>query len=189
GPPWTYGKGRVFVQLSLRGSKDGAMSRKLAALRRAGHPCIVVPLDDTYDLGAEFNRWEIATAVAGSVLGIDPFDEPNVKESKDNTAHVLEQYQATGVLPSAPPDLADAGIRAWTTLRVPPSIARVGARARKGPDGVRRLVDALCRAVRPGDYVALMAYLKMDDATRGRLERLRLRIRARCRVATTLGFG
>lgn len=179
-----YGKDRVFVYLRLRRARNLAIERRLAALERAGHPCIIVTLEDTYDLGREFMRWEIATAVAGSVLGIDPFDEPNVKESKDNTERALKEYLATGALPSPSPDLEQDGIRIWTTLSL-------GAQreAGRGRQGIRRLMDGLCRSVRPGDYIALMAYLRMDPLTRARLQRLRLRLRERCRVATTLGFG
>ena len=183
GPPAIYGKDRLFVHLKLRGAADGSTDRKLSALRRAGHPCIIVYLDDLYDLGAEFNRWEIATATAGCLLGIDPFDEPNVKESKDNTARVLEEYRSTGVLPSSPPDISDGGIDMWTT--VPFSLERGGRK----PTGLQRVVGALCRSVRAGDYIALTAYMKMDGPTRARLQKLRLRLRRRCRAATTLGFG
>ena len=183
GPPSVYGKDRLFVHLKLRGARDSAIERRLSALRRAGHPSIVIHLDDLYDLGGEFNRWEIATAVAGSALGIDPFDEPNVKESKDNTSRVLDEYRATHVLPSVTPDLVSDDVRIWST--VPPSPRP--ARGRR--DDLERTLDALCRAVRPGDYIAMMAYMKMDAVTRGRLRELRLKLRARCRAATTVGFG
>jgi glucose-6-phosphate isomerase len=183
GPPAIYGKDRVFVHLRLRGAKDTAVDRKLSALRRAGHPCIIIHLDDLYDLGTEFNRWEIATATAGCLLGIDPFDEPNVKESKDNTARVLEQYRATRVLPSSPPDISEGGVDMWTTVPFP--LERGGRKS----TGLQRVLHSLCHSVRPGDYIALTAYMQMDAPTKARLQKLRLRLRDRCRAATTLGFG
>ena len=176
GAPSRYRKDRVFVHLALRGSRDTAIRTRLAALRRAGHPCITVPLDDLYDLGTEFQRWEIATAVAASVLGIDPFDEPNVKESKDNTGRVLEQYRTTGALPATAPDLREKGIDIW-------------APAYKQRRGLAPLFDEFCRSVRPGDYIALMAYLPMEENVDGILGKIRVKLRDRCRTATTLGFG
>ncbi|HET9480837.1 MAG TPA: glucose-6-phosphate isomerase [Candidatus Polarisedimenticolia bacterium] len=182
GPPARYGKDRVFIHLRLRGAPDAAERRRLSDLARAGHPVLSVDLQDLYDLGAEFSRWEIATAAAGSVLGIDPFDEPNVKESKDNTARVLEQYRTTGALPATEPVLTDP-IRVWTTIDLP-------APPRRGrEDSLRLLLAGLCRSVRKGDYIAIMAYLKGDAPTTGRLHRLRMKLRDRCRAATTVGFG
>ena len=183
GAPAVYGKDRLFVHLKLRTSPDASIERRLSALRRAGHPTITVHLEDLHDLGGEFNRWEIATAVAGAALQIDPFDEPNVKESKDNTARVLDEYRATRVLPGSPPDLEQEGVKAWTTVPLLP------ARRRRPLDPMRRLMGGWCGSVRKGDYVAIMAYMRMDPPTLARLGKLRLKLRARCRAATTLGFG
>jgi transaldolase/glucose-6-phosphate isomerase len=90
GEPDSYGDDRVFVQLHLRGQEDKRRQQKIDALRRAGHPLITIELGDALDLGQEFFRWEVATAIAGSILGINPFDQPNVGESKENTNRLLE---------------------------------------------------------------------------------------------------
>jgi transaldolase/glucose-6-phosphate isomerase len=179
-PPSCYAKDRLFVRLKLRGSAEPAVDRRLRALRQAGHPCITIPLEDLYDLGAQFNMWEIATAVAGSVLGINPFDEPNVAESKANTRRVLEQYQATGSLPSTPPDLDEDGVQAWA---VPAAWKNAAA------GGLAPLLAEVRRAVRPGDYVALMAYLPADRLVAARLQSLRLALREAWCATTTLGYG
>jgi hypothetical protein len=142
----------------------------VGSLRAARIPCVTLQLEDLLDLAAEFFRWEFATAVAGAALGIDPFDEPNVKESKDNTNRVLEQYVKTGSLAGEPASASDDGISVF------------------GAPGRQDLTDFLS-AVRPGDYVALMAYVTPSAENEAALQRLRVAIRDEHRVATTLGFG
>ncbi len=141
-PPDTYGDDRLFVAL---GEHDG-----LAALEAAGHPVVRLPYCDPAQLPAEFVRWEIATAVAGHVLGVQPFDQPNVQEAKDATARVL-------AAPAPPPPT--------------PPLAEVLA------------------SLQPGDYLALLAYLPRTSETTAALQDLRLRLRDRHGVATTVGFG
>lgn len=100
-PLRAYGRDRLFVFLRVRGDRNGTLDRRIEALRRAGHPGLRLDLRDHYDLGAEFFRWEFATAVAGHLLRIHPFDQPNVQESKTNTMRVLEEVQVGGTLQSA----------------------------------------------------------------------------------------
>jgi glucose-6-phosphate isomerase len=180
GPPSSYGSDRVFVHLKLRGRSAAPLERSLAGLQRAGHPVITIQLEDLYDLGTEFNRWEIATAAAGSIMKINPFDEPNVKESKDNTNRVLAAYRKDGRLPSPAPALTDQGIEAF---------GWIPRHDGKAPADLRELLAGLCGAAKPGDYIALMAWLPMRPEIARRLAKLRQMLRARCRVATTLGFG
>ena len=137
-----YGTDRIFVAM--------ADDPGLAALEVAGHPVVRLPYASPYQLGAEFFRWEFATAIAGRVLGVQPFDQPNVQEAKEATAAIL------------------AGGR--PDLTAPP------------------LTDVLA-SVRPGDYIAITAYLPRDAETVASLDPLRLRLRDRYRVATTVGFG
>lgn len=98
-PPSNYGQDRLFVVLRLDGDTNETVDRHVGALKHAGHPVVQLRLRDRYDLGAEFFRWELATAIAGHYLGIHPFDQPNVQESKDNTKRILEQVQREGHLP------------------------------------------------------------------------------------------
>jgi len=134
-------------------------------LIRAGHPVIATRLKDAYDIGAEFMRWEIATAVAGRVIDIDPFDQPNVQESKDNTVRLLGEYKDKGALP-------DPG------GRVPASDDDFGTR-----------MQAHLKLIKKGDYVALTAYVERTPAREKLLREIRTVIRDRFKVATTVGYG
>jgi len=156
GDPDAYGGDRVFVALRL-GASPG-FDAQVEALEKSDQPVITLLLDDVFDLGAEFFRWEFAVAVAGAALQIDPFDQPNVQESKDNTRAVLDGYLRSGSLPAL--DGADA-------------------------EAVRALVDGAGE----GDYVALLAYVTPTPENEAALQELRVAIRDRRDVATTLGFG
>jgi hypothetical protein len=172
GEPGVYSDDRLFV--ALRIGDDAAFDRSIDALRQAGNPVVAFDLEDKYDLAAEFFRWEFATAVAGAHLRIDPFDEPNVKESKDNTQAVLQQYEASGALPDEQAAIVDGALRVYGTVT--------------GSSASGALAAHLDTA-NPRDYVALMAYVTPDEANHDALQRLRVAIRDSRRLATTLGFG
>ena len=156
GPPDVYGADRVFVTMSL--GRDAALDATATALEAAGHPVLRLTLDDVYDIGAEFFRWEVATAAAGVILGVNPFDEPNVAQAKEATNTALARFLETGRLPEWPAERAD-------------DLARVLAEAR------------------PGDYIALLAYLTPHRETTAALQDLRTMLRDRTRLATTVGYG
>src|SRR4029077_9988087 len=153
GPPEVYGEDRVFVPMTRSGEADGERESRLVALEKAGHPVVHLRLDDPYDVGQEFFRWEFATAVAGAWLRINPFDQPNVAESKANTKAVLGKG-------SAPSPAASA-------------------------EELQRFLAG----IKPGDYLAIMAYLPPTPENDRRLGAIRLRLRDRLKVATTLGYG
>ncbi|MBL8058690.1 MAG: bifunctional transaldolase/phosoglucose isomerase [Anaerolineales bacterium] len=159
GKPRVYGADRVFVSLRL-GKKDPA-GPALKALARAGHPVIELELADPYDLGGEFLRWEIATAVAGWVLGIDPFDQPDVESAKRNTRALLAEYAQSGALSAAGERLA-------------PDAAKVGKHL---------------RSVKRGGYVALMAYLERTPRREKLLRALQAELRDATGAAVTVGYG
>jgi glucose-6-phosphate isomerase len=171
--PKAYGNDRVFVSLAVGGRHPAS----LKGLEAAGHPVVRVDLSDRYDLGREFFRWEMATAVAGAVLGVNPFDEPNVSESKANTSRILAQYEASGHLPEETPLLKTKSIAVW---------------ADKGLSQDASLQDAvnahLARG-KSGDYVALMAYITNNPAHHRALLALRKKIQSATGLATTLGYG
>jgi len=173
GEPKLYGEDRFFVCTRLEGDENGPMDRLVSGFEGMGHPVATLVLRDGYDLGAEFFRWEFATAVAGMILKIDPFDQPNVQESKENTARVLATYQETGCLPVEMPD--------WTEG----DLAVYGIR---GPNLVTSLASFQSR-IRPGDYFAIMAYLQRSKDVDEALKELRRRVRDKFQVATTLGYG
>ncbi len=157
--PSAYGDDRVFVYLRLRGDANAALDKQAKALVKAGHPLVELALQDRYDLGAEFFRWEFATAVAGHVIGIHPFDQPNVQESKNNTGRILKEVQATGRLPA---------------------VTTVNPRA-----ALSRLMDQ-CE---PGTYVGILAYMQPSRQADRALRRLRHLLVTRTHVATTAGYG
>ena len=167
-----YGKDRMFVYLHLEG--DDTHDVFLNDLSDKGHPVCRIDLKDTYDLGGEFFRWEMATAVAGHVMGINPFDQPNVESAKVQARGMLEEFRETGKLPEPEALLESGDITVYSDL--------------KG-DGIDEITNRFLAQAGPGDYVAIQAYINPFTGASAGLNFLRLKIRDRFRIATTLGFG
>jgi transaldolase/glucose-6-phosphate isomerase len=177
GDPGTYADDRYLIVLRMPG--DG-LDGVLAELERHGVPGQEIALDDPLDLGAEFVRWEVATAAAGIVLGIDPFDQPNVQESKDATKELLAAFRSGGALPVPAPLVSEPGIAATADPKV------LG----ETPVSVEDAVAQLLGSVTAGrDYVAILAYLPADRDVEERLQAVRATIRDATGAAATLGFG
>ena len=157
--PTAYGSDRVFVSLRLRGDRNASLDRTVTALQRAGHPVYSLHLKDRYDLGGEFFRWEFATAIAGHALGIHPFDQPNVQESKDNTGRVLKEVETQGKLP---------------TLAVLTP---------------KQALTQLLEQTTPNRYVAILAYTTPTPQMEAALRALRKALMVRYHLATTAGYG
>lgn len=175
-----YGGDRFFVFLTLAGESRDELSGLAEALAQRGHPARHIELADPLDVGAEFVRWEVATAAAGIVLGIDPFDQPNVQESKDATTALLEAYRSNGALPQPMPILSEPGV----AVSADPAVLG------ETPVSVDGAIGRLLELVRGGtDYVAILAYLPADPPVVERLQAIRARIRDATGAATTLGFG
>jgi transaldolase / glucose-6-phosphate isomerase len=172
GPPDVYGDDRVFCVTTLAGQADTATTALLAALEEAGHPVLEHDVADVADIGGEFLCWELAVAVAGHVLGIDAFDQPNVQESKDNTKRLLAAYAEAGELPAEAPGAGGE--------RVVFPVGDAGLPA--------ALSDFLAQAA-AGDYVALQAYIAPGAARWDELQAMRTDLRDALGVATTLGYG
>lgn len=154
-----YGTDRLFVYLRLKGDQNKQLDRQITGLARRGHPVLTLRLQDCYDLAGEFFRWEVATALAGHLLGIHPFDQPNVQESKDNTARVLATIQSTGRLPKqATATASQAAVQ-------------------------------LKRQCRPGTYVAILAYTTPSSKMEQALRMLRKTLVSHHHVTTTSGYG
>lgn len=181
GKPAVYGNDRLFVYLRREGATDPAQEAGIAALERAGHPVVRIEVSDLYNLGQEFFRWEIATAVAGSIIGINPFNQPDVEASKVATRMLTSQYEQTGELPAESPLFEEGPIQLFADSD---NVAALG-RGRT----LAYYLKAHFARLRPGDYFALLAYLEMNDAHVARLQAIRLAVRDRARVATCLGFG
>jgi glucose-6-phosphate isomerase len=177
--PDDYGDDRCFVLLRTRGELVPEHEALAGELASAGHPVERLEVEDAYGLGAEFVRWEVATAAAGIVLGIDPFDQPNVQESKDATKALLDAYRRDGSLPAPAPIVAETGVAAHAT---PSALG-------DEPVTVDGAVRALIETIAAGDYLAILAYLPQDPDTEERLQALRRRVGEAAGVATTLGFG
>ncbi|HEV2281319.1 MAG TPA: glucose-6-phosphate isomerase [bacterium] len=169
-----YGPDRLFVHLRRRGDTGEPVDGRLRALRSAGHPLIVVEMSDTIDVAPEFFRWEIATAAAGAILGINAFDQPNVQESKDNTNRLLDVVRRERRLPEPAASQTDGTLAVYTDAP--------GA-------NVAATLAEFFRARRPGGYIALLAYLTEAPGTHRRLTAIRARLRDTTRLATTLGYG
>jgi glucose-6-phosphate isomerase len=185
GRPEVYGADRMFAYVRLESAPDPQQDAAVAALEQAGHPVVRIAVADPYDLGQEFFRWEMATAVAGSLLGINPFDQPDVESSKVATRKLTDAYEQTGSLPPEVPVLQEASIAVFADERNAASLAPAA-----GPD--RSLVGTLgghLHRLRPADYFALLAYVEMNPATEERLQAVRHSVRDTKRCATCLGFG
>ena len=154
--PDAYGDDRLFVHLRLEGDDNELVDVTLEDLARSGHPVVRLDLDDLFDLAAEVFRWEFAVAVAGAVLRVNPFDQPDVQAAKDMTNSVLAEFESSGELPGAPDTMP-------------------------APD--------LLSLVRPGDYVAIMAYAHQTPELDAAVDGLRRALMTRFRVATTMGYG
>lgn len=185
GAPSVYGGDRVFVYLRQASAPDVKQDAGIAALENAGQPVVRIDVPEVYDLGQEFFRWEIATAVAGSILGINAFNQPDVEASKIETRKLTTAYETSGSLPPESPLIEEDGIRLFTDAKnAAVLVAAVGSGA--------TLVDYLrahLQRLSAGDYFALLAYIEMNDAHESRLQGIRHAVRDARRVATCLGFG
>ena len=184
GPPDVYGNDRVFVYLRLRGD-DNKAQQQLDALKQAGQPVITIEVADLYDLGQEFFRWEVATAVAGSILGINAFDQPDVEASKVATRQLTTEYEQKGKLPAETPILDQDGIKIFTDERHAQKLRQIGG----SQPTLSGLLGAHLSQLNPGDYFALLGYIQMNVDHEEKLQAIRHAIRDHKHVATCLGFG
>jgi transaldolase/glucose-6-phosphate isomerase len=182
GAPAVYGADRLFAYLRLGSDQDSEHDQAVAALEQAGQPVVRITVSDKMQLGQEFFRWEMATAVAGSILGINPFDQPDVEAQKVKTRELTAAYEKSGALPPETPFATADGI----ALYADPANAEFFK-----PHGtsLASVLEAHLGRVGAGDYVALLAYIERNPAHAQTLQRLRRMIRDRTRAATCLGFG
>ncbi len=179
GPPSVYGDDRLFVSISV-GKLDSETDARLRALEAAGHPVVRRSLCDLYDLGEEFFLWEIATAFAGWRLGIDPFDQPNVQESKDATKELLEAYARAGKLQEQTALAADGALTIY---------ADDNARSSLPSGSFAEILKAHLARAKAGDYVALLDYFEETDEIEQLIQSIRTHLRDATRCATTTGYG
>jgi transaldolase/glucose-6-phosphate isomerase len=176
-----YHHDRLFAYLRLEDDDNDATDAAVAALKDAGYPIIINHLPTEMALGQEFFRWEMATAVAGAILGINPFDQPDVEASKVATRELTAAYERTGVLPDETPLFEADGLRLFTDSA---NAAAIGTH-----DSLASYLRAHLARLNPGDYFALLAYLEMNSLNKAHLQAIRHAVREAKRVATCLGFG
>jgi transaldolase/glucose-6-phosphate isomerase len=189
GAPKVYGNDRLFAYLRLEGASDAAQDAKVAALEKAGNPVVRIAVSHTYTLGQEFFRWEVATAVAGSILGINAFNQPDVEASKIATKQLTSEYEAKGSLPPEKPIVEEAGFKLFTDVKNAADLAKAAAAGPASDGALKNYLRAHLARLGAGDYFALLAYVEMNAEHEGLLQALRMTVRDRKHVATVLGFG
>jgi len=181
GKPDSYGTDRVFAYLRLASAPDRAQDAAVEALEKSGQPVVRIAVQDTYAIGEEFFRWEIATAVAGSIIGINAFNQPDVEASKIATRKLTSEYEATGKLPAEAPFFEGDGVKLYADPK------NAGA-LKQGKSLAEILKTHLARAGQ-GDYFALLGYITMNAENEAALQTIRHSVRDKKKVATVLGFG
>jgi len=170
--PGVYGKDRLFAHLTLE--EDDHFREEILGLEKAGYPVIRIKLGDLHDLGTEFFRWEWATSVAGHLMGINPFDQPNVESAKAQTRKLLEAYRRDGRLPHLTPSFRDSAMDVYSD---------------SSGTGIAGTFGTFMARAQPGNYAAIQAYLNPNRKIILALQNLRHAIRDRHRIAATVGFG
>jgi transaldolase / glucose-6-phosphate isomerase len=188
GAPEVYGSDRIFIYIRLDSAPDPAQERAIAALVPA-HPVVQIDISDPYQLGQEFFRWEIATAVAGSIMGIHPFNQPDVEASKIATRHLTEMYEIAGSLPAEAPSLTEAGIQLFTDAQNAAALSKALSKGSGKAPTLESYLHAHLSRLGAGDYFALLAYIEMNERHEAQLQAIRQTVRDSKRVATVLGFG
>jgi len=183
--PEVYGNDRLFAYIHTEHAIDVKQDAKVVALEQAGHAVLRIAMADIYDLGAEFFRWEIATAVAGSIIGINAFNQPDVEASKIATRNLTSEYEKTGSLPAEKPVVEDGGIKLFTDEKNAADLARAAG----GDKSLAGYLKAHLGRIGAGDYFAVLGYIQMNAAHEKSLQAIRHSVRDKKRVATCLGFG
>ncbi len=185
GPPEVYAEDRVFVYIRLDSDPDATQDAGVESLIQARHPVVRIGVAEPYDLGQEFFRWEFATAVAGSILGIHPFNQPDVEASKAATRDLTDEYEERGSLPSETPLWNGNGTRLFADV----ANAEALASQLKGSKSLAAWFRAHLGRLQPGDYFALLAYVERNEPNESVFQEIRRSVRNRKHVATCLGFG
>ena len=185
GGPAVYGSDRVFVYVRLSGTADWSADARVAAIEAAGHPVIRVEIGDLYEIFGQFFSWEVATAVAGSVMGINPFNQPDVEAAKIETRALTTAYEQTGQLPEREPVLEEKGIKLYASEDYAATTLKTQAQ-----DGtLAGFLRVHLNQIHPGDYFATLAFLPMFPEHEAAIQGFRHKVRDARRVATCLGFG
>ncbi len=189
GNPHDYVTDRLFIYVRVDGDENGELDQGMMALQQAGQPCITLKLNDIYDLSGEFFRWEYATAVAGKILNINPFDEPNVTESKANTAGLLDYYRENGALPFVEQALTEHDVKMYADEKTLRLLSELSLQHHYSGSDLISMLAAQINATRAGDYFSLLAYLPDTEEIESTLNHIRRRLRHTTHRAVTIGYG
>jgi transaldolase / glucose-6-phosphate isomerase len=184
GPPPVYGNDRLFVYLRLESAPDAAQDTAVAALEAAGHAVVRIAVAEPYGVGAEFFRWQFATAVAGSVLGVNPFDQPDIEGSKVATRKLTSEFEKSGTMTRETALREGDGLVLFTDSKNAKDLDSAAPEKT-----VVSTLKAHFGRVKAGDYVALLPYLEMSPATEAEMQGLRALLRDKLKAATSVGFG
>jgi hypothetical protein len=182
GKPEVYCNDRIFVYIHTSDEKEPAAVKKLSALEKAGHPVVKIEMKDKYAMGAEFLRWEIATAAAGKVIGINAFDQPNVEEAKKNTSKLMDEWMKNGSFDQGQPAAEKDGIKVY----VDENSKWLFEGHRKSPAD---FINTFIKLGDSPDYFAMLAYILRTPSRNKTLQSIRMKIRNNKKMATTLGYG
>jgi transaldolase/glucose-6-phosphate isomerase len=185
GPPEVYGDDRLFAYIRLEGAADAAQDAAVDALEAAGQPVVRINLTDPYQIGEEMFHWEIATAVAGSIIGINAFNQPDVEASKVATRKLTSEYEKTGSLPQEMPILEDGGIKLFTDENNTSALTQAVGNNKT----LAGYLKAHLNRLGAGDYFCISAYVEMNETHQGPLQAMRQTVRDTKNVATCLGYG
>ena len=183
--PGQYGDDRLFVYVRHASQPDEQQDAKIEQLEQAGHPVIRIAVNDAYDLGREFFRWEMATAVAGAVIGINPFNQPDVEASKIATRELTNAYESTGQLPAESPFFEESSLELFADED---NIRKIKSRL-SGSASLTEILRAHLSQLEPNDYFGLLCYVEMNQPHQQQLQKIRHTVRDQFNVATVLGFG
>ena len=184
GAPDVYGNDRVFAYVRLKSTADASQDAKVAALEKAGHPVVYFEISDLYEIFGQFFTWEVATAVAGSIMGINPFNQPDVESAKIETRALTSEYEKTGMLPERKPFLTDSGVGLYATDAYAAKLKSAAPSAT-----LAGILKAHLSQIHTGDYFAALAFLPMFAENEKIIQGFRHKVRDAKRVATCLGFG
>lgn len=184
GAPQVYGNDRIFAYVRLKGTADSSQDAKIAAIEAAGHPVVHIEISDLYEIFGQFFTWEVATAVAGSIMRINPFNQPDVESAKIETRALTAAYEQTGKLPERVAFLQDAGIKLYAT-----DMYAATLKAASPAQTLAGVLRAHLNQIHAGDYFAALAYLPMFPQHEAAIQAFRHKVRDAKRVATCLGFG
>lgn len=183
--PEDYGEDRVFAYLKLKDTSDDSLDEKVALLRDSGIPTVEIILEDKMNLGQEFFRWEFATAVAGAIMNINPFNQPDVESAKIEAKKLTEEYEETGELPNEEPIFEDGEIKLFTSEEYAASLEKFI----EGGKTLQKFLAAHLAHIQENDYFALLAYVERDAENQKILQEIRHKVFEEKLVATCLGFG